>query len=107
MNHTPLVTKGELYHLEAKPWAVLVDLSDPLERATSQADFRQAEWLELTEYYILPSSAQAISDPSTAQGVGGGGGGWYDPPCRFAPDWARASQKKRADSSPRDEEIDV
>ena len=36
-------------------------------------------------------------------------GGWYDPPppCRFAPDWARASRKKRACSSPRDEEIDI
>ena len=45
---------GTIYvaDLEAKPWAVLVDLSDRLERATSQADFRQAEWLELTEYYI-------------------------------------------------------
>ena len=32
------------------------------------------------------------------------GGGWYDPPCRFAPDWARASRKKRACSSQRDEE---
>ena len=30
------------------------------------------------------------------------------PPCRFAPDWARASRKKkRACRSPRDEEIDI
>ena len=34
-------------------------------------------------------------------------GGGYHPPCRFAPDWARASRKKRACSSPRDEEIDA
>ena len=34
-------------------------------------------------------------------------GGLVGPPCRFAPDWARASRKKRACSSPRDEEIDI
>ena len=29
--------------------------------------------------------------------------GWYDPPARLAPNWARASRKKRAYSSPREE----
>ena len=35
------------------------------------------------------------------------GGVGTTPPCRFAPDWARASRKKRACSSPRDKEIDI